>query len=639
VNRWIGVGLAGLLAAAAPARAQGRARPAPAPAGPVSLAVDATGAPGHRLRARLSLPVTPGPLTLLYPQWLPGEHGPTGPITSLVGLEMSAGGQVVPWRRDPRDMYAFQVTVPPGARTLDVRLEYVAPTGPGFTSGGSTTPRLAVLSWNHLLLYPKGAAVDRLLVEPRLRLPAGWAQASSLKVQSEQGGEVAYAPVSLALLVDAPVLLGASLQRVDLGVHDQRPHEVAVAADGILHTTLPDPLREGLRRLVGEAGALFGARPYGSYRWLLALSDNVAHFGLEHHESSDNRMPERTFSRDWDRRGLGFLLAHEYAHSWNGKYRRPADMVATDLNTPVNTGLLWVYEGLTQYLGTVLAARSGLWTPETFREEVAFTAATLDTRAGRAWRPLVDTTVAAQLLFPAPADWTGVRRSVDFYDEGTLIWLEADAIIRRQSAGQRSLDDFLRRFHGGGNGVPEMVPYTLDDVVKALNDVAPHDWRGFVDARVHQVNRRAPLGGLEALGWRLTYTDATNQAIEDAHEERGVIDAWFSLGFSVSREGRILDVNPDAPLGRAGAVPGMTLVGIGGRAFSRDTLRDALREGNGGTDPLEVVVTHEGFVRTLSVAYHDGERYPHLERIDGVPDGLADVLRARAPGPSSPAPR
>jgi predicted metalloprotease with PDZ domain len=602
----------------------------------ITVDLDAREAPRHVLHSRLVIPAAPGPLTLLYPQWIPGEHRGSGPINGVVGLRFTAGGREIAWRRDAVDMFTFRLEVPPGATAVEVELDYVTPVKSGnFSAGPSMTDRLAVVSWNQVVLYPQGQPSDALTYQASLRLPDGWSFAAALPVEAEDGGGVRFGPVSLTTLVDAPVLAGAHLVKVPLAAPGGVPaHEVDIAADSAAGIALPEGFAAAYARLVAEGAALFGAQHFRHYRWLLTLSDHVRHFGLEHHESSDNRMPEETLAEEGLRRSLASLLAHEYVHSWNGKHRRPAGLATPDYQQPMQGELLWIYEGLTQHLGLLLPARSGLWTPEYYRERVAALAAQLDHTAGRRWRPLADTAVSAPVLFEAPSDWRLARRGRDFYDESVLVWLEADTTIRRATGGRRSLDDFCRRFHGGASGPPAVKPYTLDDIVATLDEVAPHDWRGFFRDRVETITPRAPLGGLEAAGWRLVYTVAPNEYLVDS-EKRGDVHYWtFSLGILVDKETRAIeDVVPGSPAAAAGLAPGMKLVAVNGRKWTGEVTVAALREGQGGgTAPIEILAENGEFVRAFRVDYHGGERHPHLERIPDRPDLLSEILAPRAGG-------
>jgi predicted metalloprotease with PDZ domain len=531
---------------------------------PIRIAVDASEAPRKIFRARLKIPAAAGPLTLVYPKWIPGHHRPSGPIAELVGLRISAGGRVLVWKRDPLEMYAFQVEVPSGATGLDVQLDHLAPTKEKYAGDTSSTARLAILSWQDLLLYPAGRGADHLTFQASLRLPRGWRQSTALPVAREGSERIEYRPVPLTTLVDSPVIMGQHLRSYPLLEGQSPPHRLDVVAESDAAAQMAPERVRGYERLVAEAGALFGARPYRAYRWLLSLSDHLRYWGLEHHESSDNRMGEKTLSEEGGRRAMASLLAHEYVHSWNAKYRRPVQLVTPEYQQPWDTSLLWIYEGLTDYLGAVLPPRAGLWKPEEYFDSLAADAATIGHHRGRDWRPLVDTAVSYQSLAGGSDAWRAWRRGADFYDEGTLLWLEADILIREKSAGRRSLDDFLRAFHGGQDE-PAVKPYTLDDVIGALDDVQPHDWRRFWTERVNTVRERAPLGGIEAGGWRLVYNDTPNTFIADAEKDDKIAKHMFSIGLTLKEGGTIKDVVPELPAARAGAAPGMKVVAVNGR--------------------------------------------------------------------------
>ena len=419
---------------------------AAAPAPGMTLEVDLREAPRRIFHVHETLRVPPGPLTLAYPKWIPGTHLPGGPAVNVAGLRITAGGKPLAWSRDPVELHLVRCEVPRGAATVEISFDYLSPVVlEGYSDSASTSARLVVLEWNLTVLYPHGVASRDLQVQPSLRIPAGWHHATALEVARRVAGVLDFKPVSLETLVDSPVLAGAHLRTVTLDA----THTLAIAADSPAALEAPAATLAAVRKLVAEAGALFGARHYRRYTFLLALSDVVAHFGLEHHESSDNRTPERMLVDDDQRLDWATLLSHEYAHSWNGKHRRPAGLHRRDYIEPQRTELLWVYEGLTSYLGYVLAARSGLLDAESAREDLAFTVAWLDTRPGRHWRPLGDTATAAPHLYSAAGEWSSWRRGVDFYPEGVTLWLEVDALIRTKTHGARSLDDFCRSFFGG----------------------------------------------------------------------------------------------------------------------------------------------------------------------------------------------
>lgn len=614
------VALVPLLALAAPALA----------AGPIRVAVDATEAPRKLFRATLVLPAAPGPLALVYPKWIPGEHAPTGPIADLGGIELSAAGRKVSWTRDPHDMFTLRCTVPDGATELTVKLEYLSPTSEeGFTSAANATEKLAVLAWNQLILYPQDAPVDALTFEASLAVPVGWTIATALAARAGEKDPFAFAPVPMTTLVDSPVLMGAHLK--DFVLDDDRRHVLSVAADSADALAIRPETLSALKKLVAETGPLFGGRPYRSYRFLLTLSDHVASFGLEHHESSDDRVPERYFLDDDILRLHRGLLPHEFVHTWNGKYRRPATLTRDDLHEPSDTSLLWVYEGLTNYYGQVLTVRSGLESLEDFREDLALDAGEIDARRGRTWRSLEDTATAAQILYGAAEGWSSRRRGVDFYDEGTLVWLEADVAIRTRTQGKRSLDDFVRKFHGGGTGKPEVATYTFEDLVAALQDVAPYDWRGFFEARIRGVSERAPLGGIVNGGWKLVWTETRPKMLDSREEIDRETDLRYSVGLRLDADtGEVKDVIQGSPADLAGVGPGMKLVAVGGRRFTHEIVREALRDAKSSPEPLRLLVQNGEWFRTFEIPYHEGERYPTLERDAARPDLLGAIAAPRA---------
>ncbi len=606
----------------------GRRAAAPAP---IELALDATDAPRRVLHARLSIPVAPGPLTLYYPAWIPGEHGPTGPITDVVALKFTAGRQTLGWERDQGNMFTFHLTVPPGSDTIEAALDFLLTTNTeGFSSGASASAQLVVVNWNQVLLYPAGRPVEEITFTPSIKLPAGWRFGTALEGGRELRGATTFTPVSLVTLIDSPLLAGANFRVVPLASGPVR-HQLNMAADSAAALNMLPRHIAGYRQLIAEAQALFGAHHYRHYDFLLTLSDQVASFGLEHHESSDDRLAERTMIDETTAKYAAGLLPHEFVHSWNGKYRRPAGLVNADLQQPMRTELLWVYEGLTQYLGVILTGRAGLWTEQDTREYLAWVAAYLDRRGGRAWRPLADTGTAAQLLYNAPAAWANIRRSVDFYDEGTLLWLDVDARIRMQTNGQKSLDDFCHLFHGGQSAGPDLKTYTFDDVVGALNQITPGDWAAFLNTRVRAIAPNAPMGGLEASGWRLVYNETPNEYITASETSHKNTDLSFSLGLLLGRDGMISDIVPGEPGETVGLSPGMKIVAVNGRRFAPEILHDAIRAAKPDRDPLELLVENAEYFRTYKLNYHGGERYPHLERISGRPDMLSQILKAQAP--------
>ncbi|HYQ87567.1 MAG TPA: M61 family peptidase [Bacteroidota bacterium] len=603
----------------------------------IVLSVDARESPRRLLHVKESIAVVPGPLTLVYPKWIPGEHGPTGPIADLVGIKIFAGRAAVAWRRDLEEMYEIHCDVPSGTNRVDLSFDFLLPPqGERFSSGASSTAQLVVINWNQVVLFPKGADPDEMNVSATLTLSPDWKFGSALETDREAGRAITFKPVPLAKLIDSPVVTGAHFRRVDLGTVAGAPHNLDIVSDNEAALEMNDQLVGAYRKLVLEANGLFGAHHYKHYDFLLTLSDDVAHFGLEHHQSSDDRLPERSLVDEKLRRNAAGLLPHEFVHSWNGKYRRPTGLATGDYTTPMKGDLLWVYEGLTQYLGKVLSARSGLRTPEEHREDLALLAARLDYRPGREWRPLQDCADEAQILYNAGSDWEAYRRSTDFYDESNLIWLEADAIIRQESRGAKSLDDFCKAFHGGTNSEPVVKPYAFEDVLAALSDVARYDWAGFLKVRLQSLAPHAPLGGIELSGWKLVYKN-TPSSIEEAEESaHKSFDLRFSIGVVLSDEGAMVDVSPTSPAAEAGLAPGMKLVAVDGRKFSKDILLDALRGHVKDSSPLELLAANGEFYKTYRVDYHLGLRYPSLERIPSKPDLLSSIIKPVAVSPGVP---
>ncbi|MCU1281663.1 MAG: hypothetical protein JWM53_5209 [bacterium] len=586
-----------------------------------TLTVDAREAPRRILHAQLTLPATPGALTLRYPKWIPGEHGPNGPIVDVAGIVIRANGKPIAWHRDDVDLYALHLEVPANATTVDVSFDYLAPADRElYSSGGSTTAALLALEWNLVVFYPENVSQRDLVITPRLILPHGWKHGSALEDAKTSGDTVELKPVTLETLVDSPVIAGAYFRSLPLG--GEPAHALDIVADSEAALQIEPAQLDALKRLVVEAGALFGARHYARYHFLLTLSDKVAHFGLEHHQSSDNRTRER-FLVDHDARLLSSgLLPHEFVHSWNGKFRRPVGLATDGFDKPMKGDLLWVYEGLTSYLGWVLTMRSGLITPDWWHDELAMTAASMDTRAGRQWRPLADTAIGAQMLHRSSGEWMSWRRSSDYYPEGVLIWLDVDVAIRQRSGGAKSLDDFARAFFGGPNRGAEVKPYTLDDVTATLDGVVANDWRAFFRARIDEVQPRAPLGGITGGGWKLVYSDKPNERIK-AMSKEDKLESWtYSLGFTMKDDGVVSDVIPGTPSHKAGLGPAMRILGVDGRKLRKESIADAVKLGKG---TIELLVSNSDFYKILKVDYRGGARHPHLERDAGKSDLLQAI--------------
>lgn len=604
----------------------------PSAAAPIRLSVDAREAPRGLFHAHLTIPVKPGPLTLVYPEWLPGEHGPTGPNIELAGLKFAAAGKRIAWHRDPVDMYSFHCDVPAGAETLDVSLDYLSPSatisGNGYGFTPNATAELAIVLWNQLLLYPLGRPATQIDFQSSLKLPGGWKFGTPLPVTKQTPDEIEFETVSLDRLVDSPLIAGAHFRVVSLSTEKDATVEIDMAADSEAALDMSPDLEARYKKMVAEASALYRVHHYRHYHFLLTLSDVLDSNGLEHHEASDDRVPERMLIDPVLRLRHADLLPHEYTHSWNGKYRRPAGLATSDYQQPMKGNLLWVYEGGTQYLGSfVLTARSGLRTPEQTHEYLASVAARLNTEPGRTWRPLEDTAVAAQLLYGAPEEWATWRRGVDFYEEGLLIWLDADTLIRQLTHGERSFDDFCRSFYGGEADPYTVKPYTFNDVVNALNAVAPYDWKTFLTERLQSTAPHAPLGGIERGGWKLVYNDAPNDHIKNEEAAGKFVDLSYSLGMVVNDDGTVRDVVPGLPADKAGVAPGMKLIAVNGRKWSPDILHEALKAAKSSTTPLNLLLENHEFFKGYKVNYHEGDRYPHLEREAGKPDLLDQIIK------------
>jgi predicted metalloprotease with PDZ domain len=600
----------------------------------ISLSLDLSDAPRKILHAQLSIPVQPGELTLVYPQWIPGEHGPTGPIDNFVGLAFSAKGQALAWQRDSVNMFAFHLNVPAAVDALDVKVDFLATAPPtGFSSGASSTANLCIVSWNEVALYPANTPASEVIFEPSIKVPDGWKFGTALATASTQGNVTRFRAVSLDALVDSPVLAGRFFKEIPLAEEITPKHFLDIAADGPEDLKLSSDDVNAFSDLVREAGTLYASHHYGSYHFLLTLSDSVAHFGLEHHQSSDDRVEARTFLDDDLKLLAGDLLPHEFTHSWNGKYRRPAGLVTSNYQQPMKGELLWVYEGLTQYLGDVLAARSGIWTAGQYRDYLATSAAEMDHRPGRTWRNLQDTATAAQTLYGTNDHWDNWRRSVDYYQEGELIWLDVDTTIRKLSDGRKSLNNFCAQFLGaGGNTPPEVTPYNFEQLVKTLNEIQEYDWARFFNDRLTAKSAHAPLGGISNGGYRMEYTEQPNNYIRaEEARDRGV-NAWYSLGIRVS-DNTIDDVLVGSPAYHAGLGPGMKFVAINGRRATDELLRQAIRDSKGKAQPIELIVENTGFFKVLKIDYHDGERYPHLMREAHVPAYLDEILKPMAKHP------
>ncbi len=613
---------------------------------PITLAVDLTDAPRRILHAQETLPVQPGAMTLVYPKWIPGEHAPDGPISDQAGFlittqaENGKPAERVKWERDPLDMYTYRITVPAGVTQLNVKMDFLATAAAtGFSAGASTSANLALLSWNELLVYPGSpnggvTKAAEVMVTPSITIPNGWHFGTALVPiggATEDSAHAVFQTVSLEQLVDSPVLSGRWFREIPLATEVTPKHFLDLAGDGPEDIAISQEHIDQFSKLVRETGALYKSRHYTAYHFLVTLSDQVAHFGLEHHQSSDDRVEEKTFVDDNMFIADGLLLPHEFTHSWNGKYRRPAGLATANYQEPMKGDLLWVYEGLTEYLGDVLAARTNIWNGPIYRDRLATIWAQYnDARPGREWRDLQDTATAAQLLYFVGGAYDNWRRATDYYDEGELLWLEVDCTIRAKTDGKKSLNDFAAAFEGyGGSTGPKVVPYDFDDIVKALNGVVANDWAGFLRSRLDANEEHLPeTPGLNQLtGYKLVYMEKPDYWSQLTEAETEVVDARYSLGLLVKNNGGIQDVILDSPAYKAGLAPGFNIVAVNGRAFQPGLLRAALLQAKGNGPAIELIVENTNYYKVIRVEYHGGERYPALERVANTPARLDDILQ------------
>jgi len=613
--------------------------PAPIPApldkpyeGTLTLRVDLTNINDRILAVHETIPVKAGELTLLYPQWLPGTHSPSNPVADMAGLVVTASGKRIPWVRDRVDMWAFHVDVPKGTTVLDLTFQYLAPIRP---QQGRISNKIADMKWNAVLFYPAGYFSRQIRFAPELHLPDGWKFATALDVKAQSGNLIQFKDTTLNTLIDSPLYAGVNYKRVDLSSGPDNAVYMDIFSDKPEQLEITPEELQFHKNLVVQAQKLFNSHHYDHYDFLFTLSDSVAGQGLEHHQSSEDGTRANYFT-DWAAGIQGrALLPHEYTHSWNGKFRRPADLWTPNFNVPMQNDLLWVYEGLTDYYGNVLTARSGMRTPEQARDSIAQVAANFESSPGRTWRSLEDTTNEPIISEhgATPQIWTSWQRSYDYYPESDLIWLEADTKIRELSGGKKSLDDFAKLFYGINNGRYVTVTYTLDDLVGALNTVQPYDWAGFFHTRVYEVAPEVPENGIKQGGYKLVYNDVEPDWIKHSDPSRPT-GFGTSLGFTVGggggpnggTPGAIMQVEWDSPAFKAGVTPDMQLQAVNDQAFSVANLRQAIVAAEKNNGPIKLLLKRDDQFLTVNLDYHAGLRYPHLERVEGTNDLLDAVL-------------
>jgi predicted metalloprotease with PDZ domain len=604
---------------------------------PIVLVIDTSDTPVTSIvHVRETVPVQPGPFALAYPRWVPGEHGPNGPIVNLSGLTVSAGGKTVDWTRDADDMNEFHVVVPPGVASLDLAYDYLGSANGTYGEARLASATMLAINWNQFLLYPQDGDITTLTVAPTLVLPGSdWVPETALPGRVRSGSRVSYAPATIERLVDSPLDAGNVFRRFMLLDAGGFTNEIDAFADRSEQLDMSATSLEGFKAIVGEMDAIYGARHWQNYHFLLTVSDVFPGNGVEHGSSSDDGNEGNALTEPSGVVGTAGLLAHEFNHSWDGKYRRPAGMATNNFQVPERTELLWIYEGMTQFYGDLVPVRAGLWKPDYYRDTLALVYAGEDHQPGRLDRPLADTAIAAPFLYRAPRTLTAERRTAgDFYVEGELLWLDVDAKLAAASGGTKSLDGFCRTFFGIQN-TPAMVnPYTYDQFVAALQAYQPYDWDAYFRSRVYAIAPHPP-NPFEALGWRVTYDDAPNAAMEESQRRRHAISAAFSLGLNADSMGRLSEAITGSPAAKAGLGVGDTIVAVNGRAYSPEVLTDIIKAAEHSTAPIVMIVKRNDLFRTVSIDYHGGLRYPHLTRIAGTTDGLTAIMAPHRASSSS----
>lgn len=588
---------------------------------PMTLVVDETQAARKLAFVHEEIRVNSGELVLAYPLWIPGEHGPTGPLQQFANLRIRSGNTPLPWTRDPIEIATIHVDVPANTDSISVDFDTLME--------NTVSDHQLLLAWNTVVLYPRGIDKTELMIQPSVLLPPNWKKASSLQVTGQTGDRVNFAPISLERLIDSPVLAGDFLRTIPLS--SSWPAELDVTGDSQAAIDKVDDEHaiDIFAKLIDQDRAMFGFRHWQKMHILVSESDARPYDGLEHEDSPYNAIEDAGLSKKSVLKKMGFpLLAHEQSHSWCGKYRRPAELYSkADYQGPEQTSLLWVYEGLNEYIGMLLATRAGFNDQAYMRDYLGWTAADLSHRTARAAIPLVDTATEDWVLRNELGDWAELRRGQDYYDEGALMWLRADVIIREQTKGRKSLDDFLRTFLGQRDTGPIVAPYNRKDVEDALAAVTPYDWHNFIETRVYQVNRKPPTDGLEAAGWRLTYNATPNDEYFWSNLVPINVFATYSLGFAVEKDGSIFDVLPGSPAYEAGLGPHMIIIAVDGRAYSPEVLNESIAHPRNGK--ITLIVRNFDSVETREIRYDGGIRHPHLERIPNTHDYLTEILSAR----------
>ena len=605
---------------------------------PMTVVFDARKAPLGLAYTHMTIPVAPGPFTIDYPQWIPGDHAPDGPLQGMSELRIKGNGAPLRWQRDQVDMYAFHLDVPQGVRTIDVDFTVIMNTDLG---GMMATRNIMIGNWNRAILYQRNTDNEQYFVRASLIMPPGWDYASALPVVARSGDRVDFDTVSLETLVDSPTDIGRYVKHITTWTGNGTATYLDLFADAPEDLKIDDKVIDAYKNLTPEALALYGGRHWNVYHSELTLSDQLGFEGIEHHQSSDDRAGDSFMTSPAEQLANGDLLPHEFSHSWNGKYRRPFDLQQPDFNDPYpeRTELLWQYEGMNQYMGDLLSFRAGIRDPKDYPEFLAAMYATMSYEPGRKTTPIIDTTTGAPYYYCCGyGDYPSIRRTAnDFYDEGELMWLDVDTIIRQQTHGAKSLDDYTKVF-AGGVSAPKVVTYTREDLEGYLNQVTPYDWHGFFQKYVYSIAPQPPTDEIARAGYKLVFDDKPNKFVAGRAATRHRIDSWFDVGVQMSQKGEVGDVREDSAAWAAGLAPGMQIVAIDDRAFDSDLWTEAITNAKGGTDAIHLRIKQGGWYTRLDLAYHDGLKYPHLERIPGTTDMLSQIMQPRVPPPKKAAP-
>ena len=611
--------------------------------GAIELVVDASNTAQNIVKVHETVPVAgSGDFVLLYPEWRPGTHSPTGRsrLSHMAGLKIVANGELLPWSRDPVNMYAFHVPVPLRTASLEIDFQYLAPPSTDYGLAEMTT-NILTLDWDAVVLYPAGYYARQIPIRARLKIPQGWRMATALENDGDRavsegiprgddpGAQVRFRPTTLESLIDSPVYAGSYFSRLNLAPGAGVPVYLNLFGDRPEVLVMTPEQLAAHRALIGQAYALFGSHHYDHYDFLVTVSDTFRPGGLEHHRSSADGVLGN-YLRDWDKSAiLHSLLGHEFVHSWNGKFRRPADLWTPNYNEPMRDSLLWVYEGQTEYWGQVLSTRAGLWSSQQGLDNFALIAARYHAEPGRDWRSLQDTTNQSILSVNQTPAWNSWQRDKDFYDVGALIWLDADTLIRERSHGSHSLDDFARQFFGVDDGSFGELTYTFADVVAALNRVLPYDWANFLRQRLDAVHTEPPLAGIARGGYRLVFTDTASDLYRSSEARQKLTVLTYSIGLSVDKDGKLKDVLWNGPAFKAGLAPATQIIAVNGVAFDVDKLKEAIGATRDSSDALTLIVREGDQFRSVQLDYHGGLRYPHLERDPSRPALLDEILTAK----------